>query len=134
VFDVIAHKPGGRALVVDYKTDRIEDAEPESVVAGTYASQRLIYALAALRAGAREVEVIHTFLERVDAPAVARFTEADVPRLEAELSEMVAGIVAGDFSVSQQPHSALCQGCPAEAGLCSWPLSATRRGSPDRLF
>ena len=28
----------------------------------------------------------------------------------------------------------VCQGCPAEGGLCSWGLSMTRRGAPDQLF
>jgi ATP-dependent exoDNAse (exonuclease V) beta subunit len=134
VFDVIAYEPGGRALVVDYKTDRIEGAEPESVVAGSYAAQRLIYALAAMQAGAREVEVVHAFLEVPERPAIARFTAADVPGLEAELAELASGVLAGDFAVSPEPHRALCRGCPAEGGLCSWPPSATRREAPDRLF
>jgi RecB family exonuclease len=134
VFDVIAYEPGGRALVVDYKTDRIEGAEPESVVASAYAAQRLIYALAAMRAGAREVEVVHAFLEVPERPATARFTTADLSHLEAELAQMASGVLAGDFVVSPLPHRALCRGCPAEGGLCSWPLAATRREAPDRLF
>ena len=60
------------------------------------------------------------------------------PELEAELSGLVcsAGMVAGSFPVSDVPHRGLCQRAfaQAEGGLCSWPLSVTRRGSPDQLF
>jgi ATP-dependent exoDNAse (exonuclease V) beta subunit len=134
VFDVIAHEPDGRTLVVDYKTDRLEGREPEAVVDGSYAVQRLVYALAALRAGGEEVEVIHTFLERPDRPAVARFSAADVPALEAQLSALTGPMVRAEFAVTPVPHRALCHGCPAEGGLCSWPLAMTRRAAPDQLF
>ncbi len=56
----------GRALVVDYKTNRLEDLTPDEVVEDDYALQRLVYALAAFRAGAEEVEVAYVFLERPD--------------------------------------------------------------------
>ncbi|MBV8990198.1 MAG: UvrD-helicase domain-containing protein, partial [Solirubrobacterales bacterium] len=55
--DAIAREPRGRILVVDYKSDRLDGADPRAVVARQYAVQRLIYAVAALRAGADEVEV-----------------------------------------------------------------------------
>ena len=58
VFDVIAQEPGEAALVVDYKTDRLQGQEPEAVVQSAYTVQRLVYALAALRAGAARVEVV----------------------------------------------------------------------------
>jgi ATP-dependent helicase/nuclease subunit A len=134
VFDVVAQEREGATLVVDYKTDQLAGADPETVVQRGYAAQRLIYALAALRAGARAVEVVHAFLERPAEPAVARFSREDMPRLEAELRHLTAGMVEGRFPVSLEPQRSLCHGCPAEGGLCSWPLSATRRESPDRLF
>jgi hypothetical protein len=134
VLDAIAYEPGGLALVVDYKTDRLEGAEPADVVEKAYLAQRLIYALAALRSGARQVEVVHTFLERPDRPVVARFTHEDIPGLEAELGQMAAGMMEGDFTVTPLPHRGLCHGCPAEGGLCSYPLAETRREAPDRLF
>ncbi len=134
VFDVIARERDGRTLVVDYKSDRIGEAYPESVVSQAYLTQRLIYALAALRSGAREVEILHLFLDLPDRPALARFSQADVPRLEDALSGLAAGVLEGQFPVSPEPHRGLCRGCPAEGGLCSWPLTATRRSSPDQLF
>ncbi len=134
VFDAIAQEPDGGTLVVDYKSDQLPGAEPEDVVARAYVAQRLIYGLAALRAGARSVEVIHLFLERPDRPAVARFAREEMAELEDQLSLLTADMVEGRFPVSPVPHRALCRGCPAEGGLCSWPLSMTRRESPDRLF
>ena len=72
VFDVIAREPGGLTLVVDYKTDRLDGADPPDAGRPAYGTQRLVYALAALRGGAERVEVVHTFLELPQRPAVAR--------------------------------------------------------------
>jgi ATP-dependent exoDNAse (exonuclease V) beta subunit len=134
VFDVIAREADGGMLVVDYKTDRLEGAEPETVVQSAYSVQRLVYGLAALRAGATSVEVVHLFLERADRPVSARFSASDAPDLQAELAGLTADMVAGAFEVSPAPHRALCRGCPAQGGLCSWPEALTRRGTPDQLF
>ncbi|MBV9414039.1 MAG: PD-(D/E)XK nuclease family protein, partial [Solirubrobacterales bacterium] len=134
VFDVIGREPGGRALVVDYKTDRLEGDDPQALADRAYGTQRLVYALAALRAGAAEVEVIHTFLELPQRPAVAVFGRDRAPALEAELSGLAGGVLRREFTVTDAPHRGLCDGCPAEGGLCSWPLEMTRREAPDRLF
>jgi ATP-dependent helicase/nuclease subunit A len=132
--DVIARERGGRSLVVDYKTDRLEGADPGEIVASAYATQRLVYALAALRAGAEQVEVAHVFLEAADEPVTATFSQADIPELGRQLSGLAEGVLRREFSVTEQPHRAICRGCPAEGGLCSWPLELTRREVPDRLF
>ncbi|HEY2258677.1 MAG TPA: UvrD-helicase domain-containing protein, partial [Solirubrobacteraceae bacterium] len=83
--DVLAQEPEGRMLVVDYKSDRLRGEAPAAIVRRSYATQRLIYALAALRAGATAVEVIHCFLERPDEPVTATFAGSDLERLEGEL-------------------------------------------------
>jgi ATP-dependent exoDNAse (exonuclease V) beta subunit len=134
VFDVIAREPGGRALVVDYKTDRLDGADPQTLADRAYGTQRLVYALAALRAGAGEVEVVHTFLELPQRPAVATFTREQAPALAAELSALAGGVLRREFAVTDAPQRGVCDGCPAEGGLCSWPLEMTRREAPDRLF
>jgi ATP-dependent helicase/nuclease subunit A len=134
VFDVIAREPGGRTLVVDYKTDRLEGADPQAVADRSYGTQRLVYALAALRAGATEVEIVHTFLELPQRPAVATFTFDQVPVLEERLAGLARGVLERDFRVTDAPQRAVCEGCPAEGGLCSWPLEMTRREAADRLF
>jgi hypothetical protein len=134
VFDVIAREAGGRTLIVDYKTDRLDGADPQALADRAYRTQRLVYALAALRAGAREVEVVHTFLELPQRPAVARFTREQAPALEAELSALAGGVLRREFAPTDAPHRGVCDGCPAEGGLCSWPLEMTRREAADRLF
>jgi ATP-dependent helicase/nuclease subunit A len=131
--DVLAREPGGM-LVVDYKSDRLAELAPAEIVAGTYATQRLIYALAVLRSGAEAVDVVHVFLESPQEPVSASFSSVDVPALEDELGRLTERIVRGDFRVTEIPHRAICEGCPAEGGLCSWPLEMTRRGAPDTLF
>jgi ATP-dependent exoDNAse (exonuclease V) beta subunit len=134
VIDVIGREPGGLTLIVDYKSDRLEGTEPEALAGGGYVVQRLVYALAALHAGAERVEVVHCFLERPDQPAVAVYGAGQRPRLQAELETLAAGVLAGDFAVADVPHRGLCAGCPAEGGLCSWPTAMTQRAAADRLF
>ena len=125
--DAIASEPDGTRLVVDYKSDRLGGADPVEVVERDYRTQRLVYALAALRAGAVAVEVVHVLLERPEEPVAARFTAADAPALEAELVAVCAGVVEERFSVAPTPHDALCSGCPGRGTLCSWPEEETRR-------
>jgi hypothetical protein len=134
VFDVIAREPGGRTLIVDYKTDRLDGADPQALADSAYGTQRLVYALAALKAGADSVEVVHTFLELPQRPAVAHFTRDQLPALEAALGALAAGVLRREFTVTEAPHRGVCEGCPAEGGLCSWPLEMTRREAADRLF
>ncbi|MBV9607773.1 MAG: UvrD-helicase domain-containing protein [Solirubrobacterales bacterium] len=134
VFDVIAREPGGRTLIVDYKTDRLDGADPQLLADRDYGTQRLVYALAALRAGAEHVEVVHTFLELPQRPAVAHFTREQMPALEERLAALAGGVLRREFNVTDAPHRGVCAGCPAEGGLCSWPLEMTRREGADRLF
>jgi hypothetical protein len=123
--DIVARERGGNALVVDYKTDRLEGGRPVDVVARSYRTQQLIYALAALRGGASTVEVVHLFLERPEEPVHAGF--ADATALEREIEALAAGVADGEFPVSETPGVPVCNGCPGEGGLCSWPLEMTRR-------
>ena len=117
VVDVLADE-GARTLVVDWKSDPLAEREPEDVVAETYSTQRVIYALAALRAGAEVVEVAHCFLERPDEPAVALYEAADEERLERELLGLARGVVEGRFEPSAEPKFSLCADCPGRAALC----------------
>jgi ATP-dependent exoDNAse (exonuclease V) beta subunit len=133
-FDVLAREGPGRMLVVDYKSDRLAGAQPAALVSSSYATQRLIYALAALRAGAAEVEVAHVFLEAPEEPVIARFEAAEADSLELELNALTGGVRRREFSVTEIPQRSICAGCPAEGGLCSWPLEMTRRESVDQLF
>ncbi len=127
-FDVIARDPRtGGALVIDYKSDRIGDSDPIELTQRHYLAQRVVYALAALKTGVPGVEVYHLFLERADEPVLAVYTTADLPALEADLAKRIAGPLAGDFRVTQTPGRTTCFGCPARAGLCSWPLAMTLR-------
>ena len=104
--------------MVDWKSDVLGDHEPEALVAESYSTQRIVYALAALRAGAERVEVAHCFLERPDEPALAIYEAADAERLEAELLELARGVVESAFTPSSEPHAALCADCPGRDALC----------------
>ena len=126
VVDVHATEDGG-TLVVDWKSDPLEGHDPGELVADAYLTQRLIYALAALRSGAERVEVAHCFLERPDEPALAQYEAADAERLDAELLELAGGLVAGEFQPAAEPHYGLCADCPGRAALCSWGPEQTLR-------
>jgi RecB family exonuclease len=133
--DVIASEADRRTLIVDYKTDRLDRADPATIVARDYGTQQLIYALAALRAGALEVEVAHVFLEAPEAPVSVSFSRDEASELERALARSMHGLVtARTFPVTETPHRNVCRGCPAEGGLCSWPLEMTRRDTADQLF
>jgi RecB family exonuclease len=133
-FDVLAEEAGGQLLVLDYKTDRLNGQEPAAVAERHYAVQRLVYALAALHAGARRVEVVHLFLEAAERPVSHDFDAAETELLEAQLAARAEPLLAGRFTVSPEPHRALCSGCPALGGLCSWPPEMSMRPAVDRLF
>ena len=47
----VFHSDGTRALVVDYKTNALDELEPAAVIDSDYRLQRLVYALACLRTG-----------------------------------------------------------------------------------
>jgi len=128
IVDVLAHERGASRLVVDYKTDWIEPGDDLAVyVEQRYAIQRRVYALAALRAGAARVDVAYAFLERPSEPVSARFAAADADRLEAELLELAAGLLAGEYPVSDRPHRELCLTCPGRRALCWHPEELTLR-------
>ena len=135
MLDVIAGEPGDRRLIVDYKTDRLDGRDLTEVVTREYGTQQLIYALAAIRSGASEVEVSHVFLDAPEQPVTVLFTRADLAALEDRLATLTCGLLRDrTFPVTDAPHRDVCHGCPAEGGLCSWPREMTRRATPDQLF
>src|SRR5204863_4534979 len=115
----VLQQDGDRALVVDYKTNTLEEGAPDEIVDHDYRLQRLVYALACFRAGAEKVEVVYHFLERPDAVVSTLFGRAELPQLEAELSEAIARINAGDFRPT--PDDFICAGCPALDVVCAGP-------------
>jgi hypothetical protein len=117
-FDVYA-RSDGRALVVDYKTNRLEELTPEEALEDDYALQRLVYALAAFRAGAEEVEVVYVFLERPEEPVARTFARDETVGLEADLSAAIAAIQEGRFVPT--PSELACSGCPALDVVCAGP-------------
>jgi ATP-dependent helicase/nuclease subunit A len=115
----VLHRAGGRALLVDFKTNALGEGSPAEVVESDYRLQRLVYALACFRAGDEEVEVVYQFLER---PAelvttVFRLDEEEV--LRAELSDAIAAVSEGRFVPS--PGELVCAGCPALDVICAGP-------------
>jgi ATP-dependent exoDNAse (exonuclease V) beta subunit len=119
-----------RTLIVDYKSDRLEGRDPADVVESGYAVQRLVYALAALRAGAPRVEVAYVFLERSAEPVSAIYEASDLDDLDRRLRDVAAPVAAGSFQPSPRPWHGLCADCPGRPGLCSWPPERTLAPEP----
>jgi ATP-dependent exoDNAse (exonuclease V) beta subunit len=119
----------GDALVVDYKTNVLDGRVPRDVVESEYRAQRIVYALACLRAGAERAEVVYQFLEAPEDVVSATFARADVDALEAELGEAIARIREGDFRPTPSPFA--CSGCPALDRVCAGPsLGSQPDGRP----
>jgi ATP-dependent helicase/nuclease subunit A len=87
----------------------------------------MVYALAALQAGAPRVEVAYCMLERPAEPVSARFDSADAPALADALLRLAAGVLAEQWPVAEHPHRELCGDCPGRGALCSWPEAMTLR-------
>jgi len=124
VLDVHAVEDDG-VLVLDYKSDRLEGADPEAFCDEHYGTQRIVYALAALKAGAQRVDVVHSFLELPDRPVTVTYTRDDAGSLEARLVELADGVIAGRFEPTDDPHRELCANCPGRPALCCWDESRT---------
>jgi ATP-dependent exoDNAse (exonuclease V) beta subunit len=122
-------RDGERALVLDYKTNALGGREPAEIVEHEYRGQRAVYALACLRAGAGEVEVVYQFLAAPDEPVSATFTAEDTRALEEELGAVVARIREGEFRPT--PSEVACAGCPALDRVCAGPrLGSKPDGAP----
>lgn len=124
--DLLVERDGAPPLVIDYKTDRLDGADPAGRAA-RYGVQRSIYALAVAEAlGAPEVEVAYVFLERPEEPAVSLLTGEEMAAARAELERTVGRIGQGAFPVAAAAERdwSLCRGCPALRGLCSGPEAA----------
>jgi ATP-dependent helicase/nuclease subunit A len=121
----VLHRENGRALVVDYKTNVLDGESPGDVVERDYRLQRLVYALACFRARADEVEVVYQFLELPDELVTTTFSRDKMAELEAELSEAIAQIQAGEFKPT--PSEFACAGCPALDVVCAGPALRSAR-------
>ncbi|HEU4980391.1 MAG TPA: PD-(D/E)XK nuclease family protein, partial [Solirubrobacterales bacterium] len=127
--DLLVERPGGSILVVDYKTDRLDDREPAELAA-RYAVQRDLYALAASARGA-PVETAYVFLERPDSPIREQFGPAELDAARGGVEAVLARLASGRFEVTSRPHRSLCLDCPARERLCSHETAAQLRDSPE---
>jgi ATP-dependent helicase/nuclease subunit A len=112
-------RDGSRGLVLDYKTNALDGREPAEIVENEYRTQRDVYALACMRAGIDEVEVVYQFLEAPEGVVSAGFGRGDIDALEAELRDAIARIRGGDFRPTPSPFA--CSGCPALDRVCAGP-------------
>ena len=132
IIDALDIAPGAAALVVDYKSDAVRAGDDlERKVEDNYGVQRALYALAVLRSSdVEQVDVVHLFLERPEEPVSEPFRREDVSRLEEQLGEAAAGLIAAEYPIATQPWKGLCGDCPGRGGLCPVPPELADRDSP----
>ena len=121
--DLLARRPDGGALVVDYKTNRLEGADPAELMEARYSTQRDIYALAAAGSGAESVDTAYVFLERPEEPERKAYDAAELAAARRRVEELAASARSGEFDAASDPSEELCSGCPGRARLCprwSW--------------
>ena len=130
VVDVIAHE-GDRALIVDYKTDRLAPGgrrRPTSS-APTERSDSCTRWPRCATARPRWSSCTACSSDRTSRSTVT-YRAADRAALERRLEELAGRIAAGEFDVSPRPNRELCAGCPGRGSLCSWPLERTMADPP----
>jgi ATP-dependent helicase/nuclease subunit A len=127
--DLLATRPDGSVLVVDYKTDRLAGRDPAEIVT-RYSIQRDLYALAATARGG-PVETAYVFLERPEVPVREAFDDAGLAAARERVEAVLGELAAGRFDVTRHPHKALCADCPARERLCSHGTAAQMRDEPE---
>ena len=129
--DLLATGPDGERCVIDFKTDALRGRSPAQL-AGRYAAQREVYALA-VADGERPVRAVHLFLEGADEPVAQEFGAAELASARQRLDSLIGRMRGGDFEPTDEPTSAICFGCPAAARLCphpKWRPTAGRGADP----
>ena len=131
------HHEGDGVLVVDYKSDRLEGAEPAERVEEAYAIQRLVYALAALRSGAARAEVAYCFLERPDEPVTRHLRGRRRPaRWRPSCASSPPAWPRAVSSPRPTRTAACAPTVPGRPALCSWDEERTlgrARPCPSRV-
>ena len=123
---------GERALVLDYKTNALLGRDPAEIVEAEYLTQQTVYAIACLRAGAREVEVVYQFLEDAGCRRLDGLHRRRRAALEGRLAASIARIRAGDFRPTPSPFA--CSGCPALDVVCAGPRLDGGSFAPEPAF
>jgi ATP-dependent exoDNAse (exonuclease V) beta subunit len=118
--DLLATGPAA-PLVLDYKTDRLDEADA-ATLAERYSAQRDLYALAAARAtGADEVRTAYCFLADPARPVFENYDRERLDRARERAEALIAAIRRGSFERTPNPSASICFGCPAASRLCSAP-------------
>ena len=127
-------EPDGTHLVVDYKTDAVpEDSTPHEYIARNYETQRLVYALAALRAGAPRVEVAYCLLERPAEPVTTTYTAQDAPELADALQDLAEGLIAPRVRGHERAAPRAVRGLPGPHGALQSPAERDAQASAGSL-
>ena len=126
--DVLAREADETTLIVDYKSDRLDGAEPEDVVESELrdAADRLRARGAARGRARRRGRLLLPRATRGRGRRAAS-PQRDIPELAERLTRLAEGVLERRHPVAAEPHRGLCGDCPGRATLCSWPEEMTLR-------
>ncbi len=90
--DLLVQRDGEPPLIVDYKTDRVDGAQPRELVT-RYETQQAIYALAVAEAlDTPEVELAYVFLARPEEPFIVKWGQSEIEAGREELEAKIASV------------------------------------------
>jgi len=90
--DLLVERDGEPPLIVDYKTDRVDGAQPRELVT-RYETQQAIYALAVAEAlDTPEVELAYVFLARPEEPFIVKWGQSEIEAGREELEAKIASV------------------------------------------
>jgi ATP-dependent exoDNAse (exonuclease V) beta subunit len=90
--DLLVEQEGHPPLIVDYKTDQVDDTDI-ATLATRYETQQAIYALAVAEArGVDEVELAYLFLERPEEPFTERWGPKEIAAGRGKLEKAIASV------------------------------------------
>jgi ATP-dependent helicase/nuclease subunit A len=118
---------GAHALIVDYKTGRSPDMDRSGAREAGYLLQANCYALAALEAGAEEVEVVFAFVDHEETYRRFGFTASDATVIHGSLSELLDRATNKDLERLAAYDEEVCGDCCALGGIC--PIDPPHIGS-----
>ena len=124
----MAFEHDGRWYVVDYKSNRLDGADPATLRDGQYGLQEAVYALALLERGEPVVDVHFAMLD-ADVVLTRTYDQGGVDAVRATVGAAVEAARSGPYV----PRPGIvCEDCPVLGLLCAGPDLDHLHGPPDQ--
>ena len=124
--DALARELDGTLLIVDYKTDRLADEAPAALIGRAYETQRMVYALAALRGGARG-STSRTACSSVRPSRHGELRRGERRGARERAARACGGVLDEQWPVAARPQRELCGAARPRRAVLAWPEAMTLR-------